>query len=212
MWIQYWGWLCKFFSILPAISLGHTIIHVPSVFFFYWSIIALGLPWWLSGKESACSAGASGDVGSVPGSRRSPGGGNGNPLQYSCLENGMDRGDWRATGHRVTKGQTRLSARAYITALQCCVSFCCIMNGVIVCIHISPLLEPPFHTRPSCPPWALSWELPVLQSSVSLAVSIPFTHGSVYMPMLLSQFILPFLSPLLPSYPQVPPLQLHLYL
>ena len=48
------------------------------------------------------------DAGSVPGSGRSPGEGNGNPLQYSCLENPMDRGTWRVTVHRVTKSQTRL--------------------------------------------------------------------------------------------------------
>ena len=46
------------------------------------------------GKESACNAG---DLGSIPESERSPGGGNGNPLQYSCLEKPMDRGAWRAT-------------------------------------------------------------------------------------------------------------------
>ena len=44
-----------------------------------------------------------GDAGWIPGLRRSPGGGNGNPLQYSCLRNPMDRGDWQATVHRVTK-------------------------------------------------------------------------------------------------------------
>ena len=44
-----------------------------------------------------------GDAGSIPGSGRSPGEGNGNPLQYSCLENSIDKGDWWATGHRVTK-------------------------------------------------------------------------------------------------------------
>ena len=48
------------------------------------------------GKESACSAGESG---SIPGSVRSPGEGNGNPSQYSCLENSMDRGAWQATIH-----------------------------------------------------------------------------------------------------------------
>ena len=47
------------------------------------------LPLWLSGKESACNAG---DVGLIPGSKKSPGEGNGNPLQYSCLENSVDRG------------------------------------------------------------------------------------------------------------------------
>ena len=45
------------------------------------------------------------DVGLIPGSGRSPGGGNGNPLQYSCLENSMDRGAWRATVHGVRKSQ-----------------------------------------------------------------------------------------------------------
>ena len=45
------------------------------------------------------------DIGSIPGSRRSPGGGHGNPLQYSWLENPMDRGAWQATGHGVTKSQ-----------------------------------------------------------------------------------------------------------
>ena len=55
---------------------------------------------WLSGEESNCSAR---DVNSIPESRRSPGEGNGNPLQYSCLGNLMDRGTWRAIGHGVTK-------------------------------------------------------------------------------------------------------------
>ena len=50
-----------------------------------------------------------GDPGSIPGSGRSPGEGNGNPLHYSCLENPMDRGAWQATVHRVAKSRTRLS-------------------------------------------------------------------------------------------------------
>ena len=49
------------------------------------------------------------DPGSIPGSGRSPGGGHGNPLWYSYLENPMDRGAWRAIAHRVTKNQTRRS-------------------------------------------------------------------------------------------------------
>ena len=59
-----------------------------------------------SPKESAYNAG---DPGSIPGSGRSPGEGNGNPLLYSCLENPMDRGAWWATVHGVTKSQTQLS-------------------------------------------------------------------------------------------------------
>ena len=57
-----------------------------------------GLPWWLSSNGSACSAGDSGDSGSIPGLGRSPGGGHGNSgisLQYSCLENPTARGAWR---------------------------------------------------------------------------------------------------------------------
>ena len=54
-------------------------------------------------KESACNEG---DPGLIPGSGRSPGEGNGDPFQYSCLENPMDGGDWQATIHGVTKSQT----------------------------------------------------------------------------------------------------------
>ena len=57
-------------------------------------------------KEFACSAE---DPGSIPGSGRSPAEGNGNPLQYSCLENSMDRGAWWATVHGVAKSWTRLN-------------------------------------------------------------------------------------------------------
>ena len=58
------------------------------------------LPWWLSSKESACQAG---DSASIPGLGRSPGEGNGNPLQCSCLENPIVRGAWQITGHGVAK-------------------------------------------------------------------------------------------------------------
>ena len=55
------------------------------------------------GKESTCDAEDTGDPGSIPGLGRSPGGGYDRPLQYSCLENPMDRGAWQATVHRVTE-------------------------------------------------------------------------------------------------------------
>ena len=61
-----------------------------------------------SGKETACSAARHKDLGLIPGSGRSPGGGRGNPLQYSCLENPMDRGTWWATVDRVTQSAARL--------------------------------------------------------------------------------------------------------
>ena len=60
-------------------------------------------------KNSPANAGDTGDVGSVPGSGRSPEGGDGNLLQYSCLENPMDGGAWWAAVHGVTKSRTRLS-------------------------------------------------------------------------------------------------------
>ena len=68
--------------------------------------INLGFPGGSGGKESACNAG---DLDSIPGLRRSPGRGYGNPLQYSFLENPMDRGAWWAIVHGVPKSQTQLS-------------------------------------------------------------------------------------------------------
>ena len=62
-----------------------------------------GFPGGTSGKEFACKMG---DLGLIPGLGRSPGRGHGNPLQYSCLENPMDRGDWRSIVHEVTKSRT----------------------------------------------------------------------------------------------------------
>ena len=67
-----------------------------------------GFPWWLSGKESTYDAGATEDVGLIPGLARTPRGGHGNPLQYSFLENPLDRGARWATVHGVAKSQTRL--------------------------------------------------------------------------------------------------------
>ena len=69
------------------------ILHTPST----------GIPGGSEDKASACNAG---DPGSIPGLGRSSGEGNGNPLQYFCLENPMDRGAWQATVHGVAKSQT----------------------------------------------------------------------------------------------------------
>ena len=63
----------------------------------------------LLSKNPTANTGDIGDVGLIPGSGRSLGEGNGNPLQYSCLENSMDRGSWWATVHGVLKNQTQLS-------------------------------------------------------------------------------------------------------
>ena len=66
----------------------------------------MGFPGGSEDKESACNVG---DPGLIPGEGRSPGEGNGNPLQYSCLENAMDGGAWWATVHGVAQSQTRLN-------------------------------------------------------------------------------------------------------
>ena len=79
-----------------------------------------GFPGGSDGKGSACSVG---DLGSILGLGRSPGEGNGNPLQYSCFENYMDGGAWQATVHGVTKSRTQLSNFAH--AKQIMLSLLC---------------------------------------------------------------------------------------
>ena len=77
--------------------------------------IGLGFPGGSDNKQSACNAG---DLGSTPGSGRSPREENGYPLQYSCLENSMDRGAWQATVHGIAKSQAHLST-AQQSACRC---------------------------------------------------------------------------------------------
>ena len=81
-------------------------------------------------KNSSANAGDTGDMGSIPELGRSPGGGHGTPLQYSCLEKPMDRGAWWAIVHRVAKSQARLSKhscthlqRVFEKALHSCKVF-----------------------------------------------------------------------------------------
>ena len=68
-------------------------------------------------KNQPSNAGDIRDMGSIPGMGRSPGGGHGNPLQCSCLENPMDRGSWWATVHRVVKSQTRLKRLSMLAGM-----------------------------------------------------------------------------------------------
>ena len=102
----------------PNSALVHTIgIWKSQMQISLWSRSSGGLPKWLSGKESTCQCRRhTRDVSSIPGLGRSPGRGNGNPLQYSCLENSMERGTWRAIVHRVAKGQTWL--RTHVCKIQ----------------------------------------------------------------------------------------------
>ena len=80
------------------------------------------LPYWLSAKEFAYNAR---DMGSIPGSGRSLGEGNGNPLQYSCLENPMERGVWQDTVHGVTRVGHNLATKLPSPPLtaKCCLCF-----------------------------------------------------------------------------------------
>ena len=90
-------------------------IYTPHIFFIHSSVnghlgcihvYIVGFP---GGSDGKAFTHNEGDPGLIPVSGRSPGEGNGNPLQYSCLENSMDRGAWWATVHGVTKSQTQLS-------------------------------------------------------------------------------------------------------
>ena len=77
--------------------LANLLLSVPTIFADSYRV-SLGLPGWVSGKYPPANAG---DAGCISGSGGSPGEGNGNPLQYSCLGNPMDRGTWQATVHGV---------------------------------------------------------------------------------------------------------------
>ena len=96
---------------------------------------AIPLPGFSDGsgvKNPPANAGDAGDLGSIPGLGRSPGGGNGNPLQYSCLENPMDRGAWQPTVQGVTSTQTQLNTHAYIPlpvrVTISCIHYCLLNN------------------------------------------------------------------------------------
>ena len=82
---------------MVTVSLGTIYHHI--------KLLLTIFPCGSDGSKSACNAG---DAGSIPGLGRSPGEGNGNPLQYSCLENSMDRGSWWSTAYGVTKNWTQL--------------------------------------------------------------------------------------------------------
>ena len=90
--IKAWGFLVCHFSDVPPKK--------------YFPSTLKDFPCGLDGKPSVYNEG---DLGSIPGSGRYPGGGNGNPLQYSLLENSMDRGFWQTTVHGVAKSQTPLN-------------------------------------------------------------------------------------------------------
>ena len=95
-----------FFCMLLWLFLNSCYLIDKCFFFFFLVLHLMGFPLGSEGKESACNAG---DLGSMLGLGISPGGGHGNPLKYSCLENPMDSGAWQATVHGVAKSRTWLS-------------------------------------------------------------------------------------------------------
>ena len=91
----------------------------------------MGFPGRSVGKNLPANAGDTGGVSSISGFGRSPGEGNGNPLQYSCLENSMNRGAWRATVHGVAESQTPLSTNITETKCLCVLFFASNFPGVL---------------------------------------------------------------------------------
>ena len=143
-------------------------------------IFSLSSPGGSDGKESDCNAG---DLGSIPGLGRSPGGGNGNLLQYSCLENPMDRGAWWATVHRVAKRQTQLNDKHY--HLDPTFQFSSVSSVAQSC----PTIHDPMDC--STPGLPVRHQLPELLRLTSIESVIPSNHLILCHPLLL----LPPISP-----------------
>ena len=118
------------------------------------------------GKESACNAG---DLGSIPGLGRFPGEGNSYPLQYSVLENSIDRGAWQATVHGATKSWTRLSDFRYVCNI--CTRYTNVYTNSSVVVKVTQ----------SCPTLCDPMDYTVhaiLQARILEWVAVPFSRGS----------------------------------
>ena len=98
-----------------------------------------------------------GDLGSIPGLGRSTGEGNGNQLQYSCLENPMDRRAWQATVHRVTKSQTRLSNFGASLVAQLVKNLPAVQETWVCFLGWEDPLEKETATHSSILAWKISW-------------------------------------------------------
>ena len=132
------------------------------------------------GKESACNAG---DPGLIPGSGRTSGEGNGNPLQYSCLENPMDGGAWRATVHGVVESETTewlhfhflfFFSFIYLFSLQYCSGFCHILTWIRHRYTCVP------HPEPTSLPIASLWVIPVHQPRAPCLMHWTWTGDSFH--------------------------------
>ena len=146
---------------------------------YFLSIIALGFPGGTMVKNLPTSVGNSGAVDSVFGSGRSLGEGNGNPLQYYCLESSMGRKTWWAStwGRKELDTTERLST--HTVPLSLCVSFCCTTKRISymnVYVYPLPLVSLTAHPHPApLGHHRAGAELPVLYGSFLLAIC--FTHG-----------------------------------
>ena len=101
---------------MVMVSYGYTHVQNYQEVLFIWASTSQSL---LVVKNPSANAGDTGDMGSIPGLGRSPRGGNGNLLQYSCKENPMDRGVWQATAHGITKSWTRLTTHPRTPFIVC---------------------------------------------------------------------------------------------
>ena len=121
----------------------NTYIHIglaKNSFRFFCKILCMGFPSGAVVKNPPANAGDTGDAGSIPGSGRAPGGGNGNPLQYSCLENPMDRGAQRAAAHGVS---TELDTTDHNTNM-------CITESLCVHQNLPPHYKPTMLQLKNC--------------------------------------------------------------
>ena len=117
---------------IPTKATSHQILHISNIKSTH---APVGFPHSSVGKESDCNAG---DPGSIPGFRRYPGEGNGNPLQYSCLENPMDRGAWQVTVHGTANSQGQLGDYAttevsFSYVKRFCLLICSIFAALVNC-------------------------------------------------------------------------------
>ena len=127
----------------------------------------MGFPGGSEVKASACNAG---DLGSIPGLGRSPGGRHGNPLQYSCLENPLDGGAWWATVHGVAKNRTRLSD--FVSSTYFCVDTSEYVVLCLVTLSGLTLCDPMDCSLPG------SSAMGILQARILDWVAVPSSRGS----------------------------------
>ena len=149
---------------ISAAQQSDLVIHI-----FFGAVVGGSFPGGTAVKNPPANAGSTRVVvvGSVPGSERSPGVGNGNPLQYSCLENSMDREAWWATVCGVAKSQTRLSTYTHTHSFsyyfplwfitEYCIQFPVLHSRIFLFIYSLynsvHLLIPDSQFFPSSPPW-----------------------------------------------------------